>query len=140
MSLVDKLAATVKGLGDAAAWMTADEARLATILVDSGQDHIFAAWGEGAVDKKHAFFGQVRAMGETSLHRERIRATRRAHPAHDSGSSCNSRASQVTALEGGYPGGVAAYVANARTLLRSSAAGENPFDGMKPEVSVRAGA
>ena len=41
---------------------------------------------------------------------------------------------QVTALEGGYPGGVTAYVKNARELLRSSAAGENPFDGMKPEV------
>ena len=41
---------------------------------------------------------------------------------------------QVELLEAGYPGGVSAYVANARTLLKSSAAGDNPFDGMKPEV------
>ena len=40
---------------------------------------------------------------------------------------------QVTALQHNYPGGVAAYCKNARELLRSSAAGENPFDGMKPE-------
>ena len=40
----------------------------------------------------------------------------------------------MTALEGGYPGGIAAYVKNARDLLRSSAAGENPFDNMRPEM------
>ncbi len=44
---------------------------------------------------------------------------------------------QVTALEANYPGGIRAYVKNARELLRSSAAGENPFAGMKPEVSFR---
>ncbi len=41
---------------------------------------------------------------------------------------------QVAALQHNYPGGVAAYCANARTLLRSSAAGENPFAGMTPHV------
>lgn len=41
---------------------------------------------------------------------------------------------QVKALEGGYPGGVRAYLKNARALLKSSAAGDNPFEGMKPEV------
>jgi len=41
---------------------------------------------------------------------------------------------QVTNLEKGYPGGVAAYLNNARKLLRSSAAGDNPFEGMRPEV------
>ena len=41
---------------------------------------------------------------------------------------------QVAALERGYPGGVAAYLANARALLRDSAAGANPFEGMRPEV------
>ena len=40
----------------------------------------------------------------------------------------------VRALEANYPGGVTAYAANARELLRSSAAGENPFAGMRPEV------
>lgn len=44
------------------------------------------------------------------------------------------RAPQVKALEGGYPGGVRAYLKNARALLKSSAAGDNPFEGMKPEV------
>ena len=37
-------------------------------------------------------------------------------------------------MEANYPGGVVAYATNARELLRSSAAGENPFDGMRPEV------
>ena len=40
----------------------------------------------------------------------------------------------VRALEANYPGGVTAYAKNARELLRSSAAGENPFAGMRPEV------
>lgn len=43
-------------------------------------------------------------------------------------------AHQVRALEHNYPGGVRAYAKNARELLRSSAAGENPFEGMRPEV------
>jgi len=41
---------------------------------------------------------------------------------------------QVRALQHNYPGGVAAYCTNARALLRSSAAGENPFAGMTPHV------
>lgn len=41
---------------------------------------------------------------------------------------------QVKALEGGYPGGLSAYLANARSLLKASAAGDNPFAGMTPEV------
>ena len=42
--------------------------------------------------------------------------------------------SQVRGLERGYPGGVTAYVANAKKLLAESAKGVNPFEGMKPEV------
>ena len=41
---------------------------------------------------------------------------------------------QVRSVEKNYPGGCRAYTANARELLRSSAAGENPFANMKPEV------
>lgn len=41
---------------------------------------------------------------------------------------------QVRGLERGYPGGVRAYLHNAKALLRSSAAGDNPFEGMRPEV------
>lgn len=44
------------------------------------------------------------------------------------------RALQVRGLERGYPGGIAAYLKNAKALLRSSAAGDNPFEGMRPEV------
>ena len=47
------------------------------------------------------------------------------------------RALQVVALEGGYPGGVAAYVKNAKQLLTESAKGLNPFEGMKPEVRAQ---
>jgi hypothetical protein len=46
------------------------------------------------------------------------------------------RAAQVKALEANYPGGVRAYVNNAQSLLKSSAAGDNPFDGMRPEVRL----
>jgi UDP-sugar pyrophosphorylase len=41
---------------------------------------------------------------------------------------------QVRALQSGYPGGLKAYLANARGLLKSSAGGDNPFVGMTPEV------
>jgi UDP-sugar pyrophosphorylase len=41
---------------------------------------------------------------------------------------------QVRGLERGYPGGLAAYLRNARKLLAQSAAGDNPFEGMRPEV------
>jgi len=44
---------------------------------------------------------------------------------------------QVLTLEKNYPGGAVAYTKNAQELLRSSAAGENPFEGMAPEVCVR---
>ena len=43
---------------------------------------------------------------------------------------------QIKALQGGYPGGLSAYLANARSLLKSSANGDNPFSGMKPEVPL----
>jgi len=43
---------------------------------------------------------------------------------------------QVSTLEKNYPGGSLAYTKNAQELLRSSAAGENPFEGMAPEVRV----
>ena len=45
---------------------------------------------------------------------------------------------QVRAVEKNYPGGCVAYAVNARELLRASAAGENPFAGMAPEVRARA--
>jgi hypothetical protein len=41
---------------------------------------------------------------------------------------------QLRGLERGYPGGLAAYLRNARALLAQSAAGDNPFEGMRPEV------
>ena len=41
---------------------------------------------------------------------------------------------QVNAVENGYPGGIQAYVNNAKALLESSQVGANPFDGFKPEV------
>lgn len=41
---------------------------------------------------------------------------------------------QVRGLERGYPGGVAAYLKNARDLLRDSATDANPFEGYTPKV------
>lgn len=42
--------------------------------------------------------------------------------------------SQIQKLEKNYPGGLKAYVSNAKELLASSKAGDNPFEGMKPSV------
>ncbi|CAA7409048.1 unnamed protein product [Spirodela intermedia] len=41
---------------------------------------------------------------------------------------------QVTRLNGSYPGGLVAYIRNARKLLADSKAGRNPFDGFTPSV------
>ena len=43
----------------------------------------------------------------------------------------------VEKLEEGYPGGIKAYVENAKKLLADSAAGANPFEGYTPEVKPR---
>ena len=41
---------------------------------------------------------------------------------------------QVKLLEDGYPGGIEAYVKQARKLLEASKRGDNPFEGYVPEV------
>lgn len=41
---------------------------------------------------------------------------------------------QVSRLNGNYPGGLAAYIQNARHLLANSKAGKNPFEGFIPSV------
>jgi UDP-sugar pyrophosphorylase len=40
----------------------------------------------------------------------------------------------IDTLNAGYPGGLPAYLKRARELLASSAAGDNPFEGMTPSV------
>ena len=93
------IASRVPTLSDIAAWASAEEVALTEMLLECGQEHVFAQWAPGAAEaKKHAFYEQVRSV------------------------------------EKNYPGGCKAYTANARELLRSSAAGENPFANMKPEV------
>ena len=41
---------------------------------------------------------------------------------------------QIATLDGSYPGGLKGYLASARTLLASSARGDNPLDGWTPSV------
>ncbi|KAK8947104.1 UDP-sugar pyrophosphorylase [Platanthera zijinensis] len=41
---------------------------------------------------------------------------------------------QVSRLNGNYPGGLSAYIQNARHLLADSKAGKNPFEGFIPSV------
>ena len=41
---------------------------------------------------------------------------------------------QALVCDAGYPGGIAAYVANAKKLLGDSKEGVNPFDGWTPSV------
>ena len=93
------IASRVPTLSDIATWATAEEVALTEMLLECGQEHVFAKWVPGAAEaSKRAFYEQVRSV------------------------------------EKNYPGGCKAYTANARELLRSSAAGENPFANMKPEV------
>lgn len=42
--------------------------------------------------------------------------------------------SQVERLDGNYPGGLEAYIQNAKALLADSKAGKNPFEGYRPTV------
>jgi hypothetical protein len=43
---------------------------------------------------------------------------------------------QVYRLQSSYPGGLASYIQNAKKLLADSKAGQNPYDGFTPSVSV----
>jgi len=43
----------------------------------------------------------------------------------------------VEKLNDNYPGGLVAYIHNARKLLADSKAGRNPFDGYTPSVTTR---
>lgn len=77
-----------------------DELKLAKMLHEQEQDHLFKDWpaaGE-ANSEKHRFFDQV------------------------------------AKLDVSYPGGLKAYIANARQLLSDSKEGKNPFSGWTPSV------
>ncbi len=110
----------------AGGWITDEETELAETLLAVDQGHIFSQWKiEGDVDQKHAFFDQVcLARG----------AARSACRDFSEQRTMSIRHTQVKSVENGYPGGIKAYVNNARALLESSKAGENPFEGFKPEV------
>ena len=105
--------------------MSDSEKKLATELLALDQSHRFSEWKtEGDEDKKHAFFEQVRTCDantpiSSGAERESLFTKARL---------------QVQAVESGYPGGINAYVNNAKALLESSKAGANPFEGYKPEV------
>eukprot|EP00041_Stephanoeca_diplocostata_P037913 m.1459301 g.1459301 ORF g.1459301 m.1459301 type:complete len:643 (+) comp25126_c0_seq11:59-1987(+) len=46
----------------------------------------------------------------------------------------NSFIDQYQHLDHGYPGGISCYLKNARKLLAASATGENPLEGLTPEI------
>ena len=72
---------------------------LRSVLLNSGQGHLFEGWPVGGDEaQEQRFFAQVNQ------------------------------------LESSYPGGVAAYIRNARKLLADSKAGVNPLDGWTPSV------
>ena len=72
---------------------------LRSVLLNSGQGHLFEGWPVGGDEaQEQRFFAQVNQ------------------------------------LESSYPGGVAAYIRNARKLLADSKAGVNPLDGWAPSV------
>lgn len=123
---------SVPGLEDAAAWMNAEQARLTQTLLDAGQQHCFAKWTPGNVDKKAAFYNQVCAVKQLSF--SAVIFCARPVILTILKPSVTPSGLQVKALEGGYPGGIAAYVKNAKQLLVDSAKGANPFEGLKPEV------
>ena len=86
-----------EGLQPSAAFLQMEELR--SVLLNSGQGHLFEGWPVGGDEaQEQRFFAQVNQ------------------------------------LESSYPGGVAAYIRNARKLLADSKAGVNPLDGWTPSV------
>jgi hypothetical protein len=62
--------ATITGLSDVASWATEDELRLTCMLVEAGQQHLFAGWKANQdADKKHAFYEQVSSTWHADLGR-----------------------------------------------------------------------
>jgi hypothetical protein len=52
---------TVPGLGDVASWATDEEQGLVRVLLEAGQEHLFAGWKQNAdLERKRQFFAQVR--------------------------------------------------------------------------------
>ena len=49
-----------------------------------------------------------------------------------------ARLRQLLGLHQSYPGGLGAYIGNARTLLQASKRGDNPFEGWSPSVPAGA--
>ncbi|KAH9307627.1 hypothetical protein KI387_035538, partial [Taxus chinensis] len=87
-------------LGNNLGLLSASQIKLAKMLMEEQQEHLFAHWPELGSDdeKKKSFFDQVEK------------------------------------LDASYPGGLRAYIHNARQLLADSKAGKNPFDGFTPSV------
>lgn len=52
---------------------------------------------------------------------------------HDDGSSGDAFLDQLRGADRSYPGGLTAYITNARALLKEAVAGTNPFEGLRPE-------
>ncbi len=79
--------------------LSESQTRLASLLLNAGQAHLFASWDEpGNNDNAKKRFLEMLETAHTS-----------------------------------YPGGLPAYITNARTLLAEAAAGTNPFEGCTPE-------
>ena len=52
-------------LSDISSWASPEEIELAKIMLEAGQDHLFAGWKVGAdEEKKHKFFQQVSVIFE----------------------------------------------------------------------------
>ncbi|KAL5995747.1 hypothetical protein ACLOJK_025816 [Asimina triloba] len=88
--------------------LSSDQIEFAKLLLAEGQSHLFANWPEPGVDdeEKRGFFDQ------------------------------SNRFLQVARLNSSYPGGLGAYIRNARTLLADAKAGKNPYDGFTPSLNV----
>lgn len=81
------------GLGDATAWMTEDEQRLAGMLLENGQAHLFAGWKQGQdLEQKRKFFEQVRpayrCCAPAAVHRNTHGVHRHGARAFDGGRCC----------------------------------------------------
>lgn len=139
----------VAGLQGSLGALSDQERELAAVLLAAGQAHLFEGWPASPADdeQKHRFFEQVR--GAAAIHalsctfpgpcarRARPHCAHVPPPSRDSSLvTCRGAARQVAGLNRSYPGGISAYVANARKLLAASMAGENPFEGYAPEVPV----
>lgn len=137
-----KAATSSLSLNDKLQTVSKEEEGLFKMLVEAKQEHLFQAWPEkgNAEASKHAFFKQVgprfiwRRNCLVTHHNAHISCPQQLVPSLRPNQPATCGYAQVAELDKSYPGGVAAYIRKARSLLGAAVRQENPFEGMTPSV------